>query len=223
VRPALSRGDPLLASLRDGSAVRVRLIDQRDRERLRRGFERLSAESRYRRFFSPTPRLTEAMLSRLVETDGTSRVAIGAERLRPLPLRWLPADGAGVARFIRFADRPEAAEIAVTIVDEWQGRGLGRLLLDALAGVAYDRGIRRFVAYLQPDNERMKALLRHLDEEAQGRIEDGLLVFEVGLDGVAALQEPPAAANVASPAETQAPHTLPALAAGITRGAAGAS
>jgi RimJ/RimL family protein N-acetyltransferase len=218
--PTLSRSAPMLATLSDGSAVRLRLIDQRDRERLRRGFERLSDESRYRRFFSPTPRLSEAMLNRLIETDGTSRVAIGAERLRPLALRWLPADGAGVARFIRLTDRPDAAEVAVTIADEWQGRGLGGLLLDALAGVAYDRGIRRFVAYLQPDNERMKALLRHLDSEAQGRMEDGLLVFDVGLDGVAALQEPPSSAIVAT--SGGAAPRLPALHAPLVRTASGA-
>ena len=66
-------------TLTDGTPVRLRPLGPADRERLRAGFERLSPESRYRRFLSPTPRLTERMLTYLTDTDGWNHVAIVAE------------------------------------------------------------------------------------------------------------------------------------------------
>ena len=56
-------------ALRDGARVRVRQGHRSDRELLLRGFERLSAESRYRRFLAPMPHLTEGMIRYLTEID----------------------------------------------------------------------------------------------------------------------------------------------------------
>ena len=71
--------------LKDGTAVRLRLIRPDDKDRLRAGFARLSPESRYLRFFVPKSTLTDAELVYLTETDGVDHVAIGASRS---PQKW---------------------------------------------------------------------------------------------------------------------------------------
>lgn len=166
--------------LRDGLTVRTRPLRPSDRAKLLRAFEHFSPESRYRRFFSPTKQLSPALLDRLLDLDGENRLAIGAELLR---MGWFAGAGLGVARFTRLADSRHLAELAVSIVDEMQGRGLGTLLVRELAAAARARGIRRFIAWVQPDNEPMKALIAKLDPHARRRVEDGLLVFEFAVPG----------------------------------------
>src|SRR6202008_3621924 len=68
--------------------------------------------------------------------------------------------GVGIARYIRDADDPQAAEIAVTIVDEWQGRGLGTELLSRLSDLARQAGIRRFTALVSAENPASAGVLR---------------------------------------------------------------
>lgn len=166
--------------LRDGSAVRCRPLRASDRTKLLDGFEHFSKDSRYRRFFSPTPRLTPTMLQRLFDLDGHDRFAVGAERLR---LGWLPGPGLGVARFTRLAESNDAAEIAVSIVDEAQGQGLGTILMNELAAAAREQGVTRFVAWVQPDNEPMKALVLKMDPMAHARHQDGLLFYDFAVPG----------------------------------------
>jgi len=169
--------------LRDGTLVRLRTIGPADRARLVAGFERLSPETRYKRFFSAVPRLPEGLLARLLDTDEWNHLAIGAERLR--------ADGSaeealvGVARFIRSASDSESAETAVTVTDELQHQGLGTLLLTALADAARARGVRRFSARVLAGNAPMKALLRGLGA-GRPRLEDGQLLYDFALSRRAA-------------------------------------
>jgi len=166
--------------LADGTKIRIRLLTAADREKLLDGFRRLSPETRYRRFFSPMPRLSDAMLRRLMQVDGTHRIAIIAEGPTP--------DGGqdeivGVARFIRSSDSVDTAEASVAVIDALQRRGIGRLLLTALVAAARERGITKFRAHVLPDNEPMKLLLRALDDHATPRTEDGLRVYELTLPG----------------------------------------
>jgi GNAT superfamily N-acetyltransferase len=72
-------------------------------------------------------------------------------------------EGLGVARYVRNNDRPDAAEVAVTVIDDWQGLGLGTLLLEVLSARARDEGIRSFTALMLATNEEMMDLLRRLD------------------------------------------------------------
>jgi GNAT superfamily N-acetyltransferase len=116
------RGAP--AELGDGTRVRIRPGRRSDGDLLLRGFERLSAESRYRRFLSPMPKLTEMTLRSLTDIDHRDHEAVLALDES--------GEGIGVARYVRDAGRPQAAEVAVTVVDGWQGRGLGTLLLEAI-------------------------------------------------------------------------------------------
>jgi GNAT superfamily N-acetyltransferase len=138
--------------LRDGSFVTIRPIAPADRALLQAGFDRLSEESRYRRFLTPTPRLSERMLRYLTEVDHRDHEALVA----------LADDhGVGVARFVRTKD-PEVAEAAVTVVDDWQGKGLGTALLELLARRARQEGIHRFSAVVLAQNQDMLDVLRGL-------------------------------------------------------------
>jgi GNAT superfamily N-acetyltransferase len=170
--------DPVVHRLRDGTLVRLRPIGPADRARLAAGFEKLSRESRYRRFFTAMPRLPERMLDRLVATDDWKHVAIGAEVASDDPAQ---ADGLGVARFIRLDDMPDVAEVAVAVVDAKQGLGLGTLLLRELVDAARERGVRRFRATLLAENAPAQALVRELADDVTVRRENGNLVYEIVL------------------------------------------
>jgi len=118
--------------LRDGSLVRLRQGHSSDKELLIRGFARLSPESRYRRFLAATPELTEEMVRYLTQIDHRDHEAI-------IALEDKTGEGIGVARYVRSKERPDVAEVAVTVVDDWQGRGLGTLLLEAISARARRR------------------------------------------------------------------------------------
>jgi len=107
-----------LVVLRDGSAVTIRRVRGTDAPLLADGFARLSAASRRMRFMGVKKDLSAAELRYFTDVDHHDHEALGA-------LDRGSGHGVGIARYIRDADDPQAAEIAVTIVDEWQGRGLG--------------------------------------------------------------------------------------------------
>jgi RimJ/RimL family protein N-acetyltransferase len=167
-----------LERLSDGTIVALRWIGPEDASRIRSGFEHLSPTSRYRRFFTPMPRLSEGMLQRLVATDGWNHLAIGAETV---PVFGGRRDAAGIARFHRLAERPRAAEVAITVVDAFQRRGLGRILLRELARAARERDIDVLIANVLPDNEPMLRLIHRLDPAATSMLRDGTWTFEVAL------------------------------------------
>ena len=158
-------------SLRDGARIVVRPIEPGDKGALVEGFEHLSERSRYRRFLSPTTRLTDAQLHYLTEVDHVDHealIAFAEETGEPI----------GVARYVRFPDDPEEAEPAVTVVDEWQGRGVGTVLLDAITERARDAGVKRFVASVLADNKPMIAMLEHLGSSERERVGGGVMQIE---------------------------------------------
>jgi len=184
--PKIDSDYSALKRLKDGTAVRLRLLRPSDRDALLEGFERLSPESRYRRFLSPTPKLSEEMLRRLTDTDDWNHLAVVAERAESDP-----PEGLGIARFIRLEDAPDTAEAAVVVVDAVQRQGLGHLLLLDLVEAARERGIKKFRTYILPDNEPAQRLLHELDADAEPRVEDRLRVFELPLPEVSADAERP--------------------------------
>jgi GNAT superfamily N-acetyltransferase len=139
--------------LRDGSPVLVRPICATDAWLLAEGFARLSERSRRMRFLGKKEGLSAGELRYYADVDHHDHEALVALD---------PADGrgAGVARYVRDADDPEAAEIALTIADDWQGRGLGTALLARLSDRARQEGICRFTAVVSYDNVPMGMLLR---------------------------------------------------------------
>jgi GNAT superfamily N-acetyltransferase len=143
--------------LRDGTPVVVRPVFPEDRERLREGMHRLSAQSRYRRFAATVSDLTDEQLRYLTEIDHANHMA------------WIALDpkvpgepGLGVARYVRLAEEPEVAEAAVVVADDVQGLGLGTILLSLLAVSALTYGIRTFRAYVLVENRLMLEILRDM-------------------------------------------------------------
>ncbi len=145
------RGNSVL--LRDGSVVLIRQVQSGDAPLLADGFARLSAESRQLRFLTGKQRLTATELRYFTEIDHHDHEALGA--LDPVDGR-----GLGVARYIRHAEDHDGAEVAVTVVDEWQRRGLGTELLRRLVDRARQEGIRHFTALVAADNAAVLGLLR---------------------------------------------------------------
>ncbi len=170
-------GAPIV--LRDGSRVRLRQGHRSDKELLLRGFARLSPESRYRRFLASMPELTEATVRYLTEIDHHDHEAIAALDERS-------GEGIGVARYVRNPERPEVAEVAVTVIDDWQGRGLGTLLLEVLGERARAEGLTSFTALMLATNQEMMDVLeglgpvRIIDREA-GTVEIEMPIPKVGL------------------------------------------
>src|SRR5215831_17971080 len=169
-RPAV-RGRPV--ALRDGSKVLIRPVRPADAPLLADGFARLSDRSRRMRFLARKDQLSAAELRYLTDVDHHDHEALGALD---------PADGrlAGVARYVRDADDPQAAEIALTIADDWQGRGLGTELLARLSDRAREEGIRRFTAVMASENVPMGMLLRSVGAVQTGR-NFGTLEYEIAL------------------------------------------
>lgn len=176
------------ARLQDGTQVFLRLVGPEDKALIRRGFERLSSESRYRRFFAWKRELSDAELRYFTELDGENHLAIGASRTLPDGTE----DGLGVARFIRIPGEPTIAEAAIAVVDDFQGRGLGRLLLLRLVAAARERGVERFRISALADNPAALALLREAADvesvdRGQGTVSVDVVLPDVAVGG----EEPP--------------------------------
>jgi GNAT superfamily N-acetyltransferase len=126
-----------------------------DRRLIAEGFERLSPESRYRRFFSPVTRLSERQLDYLTDVDHHDHEAL-------LAIAEDTREGVAVARYVR--TRPGVAEPAIVVSDDWQGRGLASQLLDILADRARQEGIDCFVAPILAENRGAIALFERLGD-----------------------------------------------------------
>jgi GNAT superfamily N-acetyltransferase len=144
-----------LVGLKDGSGVLVRPVTAADKPLFVAGFARLSEESRYRRFLAAKKRLSGDELAFFTELDHHGHEALGA--VDPAT-----GEGLGVARYVCDPARHGIAEAAVAVIDDWQGRGLGRVLLERLAIRAHDEGIRHFSASLLVENRAMLALFERL-------------------------------------------------------------
>lgn len=143
-------------TLADGLRLRIRLVRPSDKLLLERGFQRLSPASRYRRFLTARDHLSAAELRYLTECDGIDHVGIGA-------VTCVDGDGeeegVGIARFIRNRERPETADAAVAVIDEYQRRGIGHLLLSRLIEAARERGIKSFSCDVLASNQEMRDMI----------------------------------------------------------------
>jgi GNAT superfamily N-acetyltransferase len=149
----------------DDSSLHFRLIRPEDREELRRGFEHLTEPSRYLRFMRAVDELSETDLDYFTRVDNENHLAWVALLQRPGASEL----GVGVGRYIRLADDPNTAEVALTVIDEYQGKGIGGALLWLLVRSAAARGVRRFTAVVQSTNRPMLALLRDMNAHAEER------------------------------------------------------
>lgn len=160
-----------LVRLRGGEELSVRLVRPGDRALLLDGFDSLSAESRYRRFFSAKRRLSDAELSFLTRPDGHQHFALAA-------LTRSGERGLGVARFVRLPGEPAVAEAAVVVRDEAHRRGIGRILLTRLAAAARERGVTHFRSEILASNGPMRALAESLAPGATRRRDTDVVVVD---------------------------------------------
>ncbi len=137
------------AVLRDGTPVHIRLIRPEDDGRLIEIFNRLSPQSIYQRFFNAAAELSPETARHLANVDYSRRLALVAEVAgEPVAVgRWEPSE------------EPGLIELALVVLDEWQNRGIGRILLRETVRVAQANGIRRFRADVLAENRRMLRLL----------------------------------------------------------------
>lgn len=162
-------------TLADGTRLLIRPIVPADADALTRAFERLSPLSRHRRFFAPMTRLSSSMLRALTEADYPNRFAWVAFANEDETAQLV-----GVARYIRLAD-PKTAEVAVAVIDPYQGRGIGTLLLDALVLEALGAGICRFQGSLLADNAPMRTVLEGAEARFSRDEEPTATHFEIDL------------------------------------------
>jgi len=172
-RPGVQQPPGKQIVLRDGSRVLIRPVQSADAPLLADGFARLSATSRWMRFLTPKKELSPAELRFLTDLDHHDHEALGA-------LDHRDGRGVGVALYVRQADDPWGADVAVTIVDEWQGRGLGTELLARLSDRAREENIRRFTALVAAENVAVGGLLRNARARLVGR-ESDTLEYEISL------------------------------------------
>ena len=182
-------------ALRDGSKVLIRQVRSTDAPLLADGFARLSPRSRQLRFLTRKKELSGAELRYLTEVDHHDHEALVA-------LSRADGRGVGIARYIRHADHPHAAEIAVTIVDDWHGRGLGTELVTRLSGRARCEGIHRFTALVAEDNAAVARMLRNTSASLVDR-SPGTAEYEIAL---------PPQGIALPPQGTARPHRPPACA-----------
>lgn len=166
----------VLVELDNDTTVRIRPVRKSDRDALLSAFEHFSAESRYMRFFSPRPRLTEKMIETFTDVDDVSQLA------------WAVFDpnersevgdesGLAIASARLFVDEdPTSAEATLAVVDDYQRRGLGRFLIELLLNTAslFDIEVVRFeVLYA---NQSMRGLLTKVGASAHTIPEDRTVV-----------------------------------------------
>ncbi|MEV0966321.1 GNAT family N-acetyltransferase [Streptomyces sp. NPDC049910] len=169
--------------LRDGGTAHIRPITTEDAERLVSFYEQVSDESKYYRFFAPYPRLSAKDVHRFTHHDYVDRVGlavtVGGEfiatvRYDRIDARGLPASAPA-----------DEAEVAFLVQDAHQGRGVASTLLEHIAAVARERGIRRFAAEVLPANNKMIKVFTDAGYTQRRSFEDGSVHLTLDLEPTA--------------------------------------
>ncbi|UMG92787.1 GNAT family N-acetyltransferase [Nocardioides sp. TF02-7] len=161
-------GDVLL---RDGRTAHIRPIRPEDDQLLVEFYSRVSDESKYYRFFSPMPTLSERDVRRFTRVDHRDRVALV-----------LILQGRMIAVGRYDVVEPKEAEVAFLVEDQHQGRGIAQLLLEHLAQAGRERGVERFTAEVLPDNHRMIQTFRDAGYRVASGYADGVITLEFPID-----------------------------------------
>lgn len=146
-----------------------------DRDAIARAFKGLSVRSRYRRYLSAhADELSDAELRTIVDVDHDERETLVA-------LDGPAEQVVGVARYVRLPEVRDRAELAIAVVDDHQGRGIGRALLDELIDCARERGVTRVRADVLAENQPMLALLDQLGEVRSSTLAGAVREIEIEL------------------------------------------
>ncbi|PKP86483.1 MAG: N-acetyltransferase [Alphaproteobacteria bacterium HGW-Alphaproteobacteria-17] len=167
------------SALNDGTSVCLRTITPDDEELLRDGIAKLSAESRYLRFFSPTPQLPDAVIEKLVDVDGHDHIAWGA-----ICAECVGQPAIGAVHAVRHSEGGRVGEFSVAVIDEFQGRGLARMMTAALLVHCLAEGLTVLDVHILSENAAAKRLVKSLDAEWKG---ESAGVAEYRLDVAAGL------------------------------------
>ncbi len=162
--------------LPDGRIVHLRAIKPDDREKLREGFLKLSKASVRDRFFSVKRDLTPAELSYFTEVDFLHHVALVAEL--QIGSERIPV---GVGRFVQNQDQPDHSEMAITVIDELQGQGIGRILLSRLVDCARKLEVRHLDATVLAQNTRVSKLMRKTGLPLESSLDKGIRTLSLVL------------------------------------------
>lgn len=182
--PAFPRHWEADVVLRDGATAHLRPVGPHDAERLVAFYGRVSDESKYLRFFTPYPRLSDRDVERFTHHDWVDRVGLGLfvgdEMVAIVRYDRIGPDG----RAVRTGPhgRSSTAEVAFLVQDDQQGRGVASVLLEHIAAVARERGIRRFVADVLPSNRRMMKVFTEAGYTQQSAFEDGVVRLNLDLE-----------------------------------------
>ncbi|MFJ8478273.1 GNAT family N-acetyltransferase [Kitasatospora sp. NPDC094011] len=165
--------------LRDGGTARIRPITPGDAGRLVEFFEQVSDQSKYFRFFAPYPRLSDKDVRRFTHHDFVNRVGL-AVVVRDhfiATVRYDRIDAEG-----RPSDTGTDAEVAFLVQDAHQGRGVASALLEHIAAVAQECGIRRFQAEVLPENRKMVKVFTDAGYTQRRSFADGVVHLEFDLE-----------------------------------------
>ncbi|MDX3230245.1 GNAT family N-acetyltransferase [Streptomyces sp. ME19-01-6] len=166
--------------LRDGGTARIRPITPDDAQRLVSFYERVSDESKYYRFFAPYPRLSDRDVHRFTHHDYVDRVGlaatVGGQFIATVRYDRIDAQG------MPSAAPADEAEVAFLVQDAHQGRGVASVLLEHIAAVARERGIRRFAAEVLPANIKMIKVFTDAGYTQKRSFEDGVVRLEFDLE-----------------------------------------
>ena len=166
---------PSTIVLGDGTSALIRPIEPSDAPVLQTFHERQSAESRYRRYFSPKPTLSEDELERFTNVDFVDRAALVVEQHDEF-IAW--------ASYERWQNRGDA-EVAFQVDDDHHGKGIATLLLEHLAAVAQDNEIERFTAQTLGENRAMLSVFSKAGWPIHRRFDSGVIDVDFSLDETA--------------------------------------
>ncbi|KAK8790978.1 hypothetical protein WA158_005609 [Blastocystis sp. Blastoise] len=162
-------------TLKNGNRFVIRPLISSDKERLIKAVESLSVDTLFMRFMTPIRRLSEAQLNYLINVDLVDHFAIGfLKNEKDYP-------GIAVARYIRDYADPTLAEWAITVIDEYQGMGIGAMLLYCLSKIAVQNGIHHFTCVIHPTNIKMIKWLYRLGAIKEGTGDDAKYSFDIPL------------------------------------------
>jgi len=154
-------------ALRDGTRILIRAIRPEDKPLLLKHFRSLSERSIYYRFFGHKRSLEQADLRGLTELDFVNHVGLAATIETEGTERFI-----GVGRYLKSVEGV-AAEVAFAVLDEFQGRGIGTLLLRHLAQIARRQGINQFAAFVMGGNHQMLEVFANSGFRARDRYDAG--------------------------------------------------
>lgn len=155
--------------------LKVGTVLPRNKKQISEGLKFLSNQSIRNRFGGSKREFSNEELHYLTELDGINHYAIGIEETLT------PHRGVGIVRMVRSSEDQEEAEIALILIDEYQGKGLGNLLMDLMTLAAWERGIRKFSFTFLPHNKAIQGLIKKLGTPRPGMVTGDSIQYFIDL------------------------------------------